>query len=495
VRLGIENEQSALDDRRTSRRCDRTLDALTAVVLLAVVLGQAASLSTGRADNGDFTRACLPYADRPVGFATSWPAIGTADWDRRFFRFWLPVWVRSSDPEAAYAKPTSGHLLWAPGATLADLLDGSVVDLRILSVPARAVVVTSYLLLIALARRARSLVCLTGVLAFVAVTSDLAYASFLNSFYEDGASLAFACVVVLALGCFVAGHMTAFGIAFPVAATLLTTARAGNAAIGLVSAAFYVVAWRAYGGRRRSGWTAAGGAAVLVAASAVSVLHVGRYPSTLPVNQYHALFKGALTFSARPQEHLDALGFPDESRQLIGQHAFGDRASAFATDHGAQLTFGSVARTVIREPSIALRAAWYTLGRLEDVRLADLGMLPPDGELPRGASAFLLVSRAKLRLHDAPALVAMLLLSLAAALIVLARRESSRRIAAAGAYLYLAFLGSAAVAIVGDGRHEIEKHLFVANLLLDLSLIAAAIGVAMDTSRARTPRGRGAAPP
>lgn len=467
-------------DRRWGAGSARRWFARTVVCGLAavVVAAYAGTIACGRADNGDFMKIARGYVEKPSGFTSAWPD-SPVERDRRFFTEWLPTWVLRPDGrfDLRDSKRSSGHASWLAGAVLARPFGDGMLDLRLLSLPARVASATLAILAVVRLAGAAPASVVPAVL-FAAIATDVGYLSFLNTWYEEGPTLAYVLALWASLLAWAGGRgRLAFG-AIVAAGIALTTCRSVNCLFGLAllplcgSRRRWIVRADFAGNPSRRARIVA--AALLVGASLTSALVVARYPEDPLVNPFNTLFFGALTFADSPAPHLQRLGFGSEAHAFVGNPIFVGDAHAFAYAHPTSITFTSALSVYAHEPRALLRALWFAVGRLHDTRLA---YLPLHAAHAGGGWMELDAwQRLKLHLHASPSRSATWLAALVLSAAALLR---DRRRAACGAIalvlLACAFAGLA-TAILGDGRQEIEKHLWTVNLLLDLATSAVVAG-------------------
>ncbi|MCC6847700.1 MAG: hypothetical protein IT294_04300 [Deltaproteobacteria bacterium] len=456
-------------------RAEAARRAAVGALVGVVLAGYAGTVACGRADNGDFMKIAMGYAEKPSGFSSAWPPPSSPEGRRRLFAAWLPKWDARADGRLSpgASKRSSGHLLWFPGALVARAIGGDTLDLRWVGLPARVAAAAFAVLSVFLLARAGSLGVLAAAL-FAAVAIDVGYLSFLNTWYEEGPSLPYALALFAGLLAWAHGRRRLGFVAVVAAVIALTTARSVNWAFGIVFVVLAFVWRRRLPAPAITPGVRAMAGALLVLASVASAVVVARYPEHPLVNPFNALFYGALTFVDDPHPHLARLGFGPEARRFVGNPIFVGDAHAFAYAHPALIDFTSVLAVYAREPAAVGRALWFAIGRLHDTRLA---YLPLHAEHARAGFAELDVrQRVMMRLHGWPIASAVWLAGLAAAGAMLARGARDP----AWGIVVLALLGCAlagtVTAILGDGRQEIEKHLWTANLLLDLAACAVVAG-------------------
>ena len=477
----------------------RWRDRLVLAVLLGGFLaGMAAQFHTGLADNGDFTRSIKFFSSGPVGIWPNFPPRGTALWHRRFYEHWLTRWTLWRHQEKIV---TSAALLWLPGVLASAAVASPAVSLPWLSLVPRALLLGELWVLLRWAQRqpaGRWLPwTLGGPLVLLLTTTD--NAAYLNSFYQEAASQVFLLPTLFSL-VYLKARPGWPRLALAVAClALLTTAKSSTIYWPLLALPFGLYAWTARDParwRRHAAPILAAGL-ILVCLLTVAARRLTEYHEA-NVNPYHSLFYGALMFSHRPAEHLRRLGLADGA-DCLGVSAYDERGKAYFDGHLARMTFRNTLSTLAHEPSILWRMGYFGLCSMQDISLEYLGKYAEDdpraanrppwqgigtGSEQRVWTAPLAASGANLwsdlKFHAFPT-GASLALTLAAFAAFCGWRlrapGTGGDLALTGLLATLAVVADLAVAMLGEGRHELIKHLYLANLLFDVAAIACLNGV------------------
>ena len=493
----------------------RWRDRLVLVLLLGgFVAGMAIQFHTGLADNGDFTRSIKFFSSGPVGIRPNFPPPGTPLWHDRFYEYWLPDWTLQRHNEKIV---TTAVLLWLPGVLASAVSGSSTVSLPWLSLVPRAILLAELWVLLRWAARqpaGRWLPWTLGLpLVLLLTTTDNAV--YLNSFYQEAASQAFVLPVLFSLVGLKA-RPTGLRLAlFVGSVALLTAAKSSTIYWPLLALPFGLYAWT---GRDPARWHRRA-AAILASGLAVAcLLTVGARRLTdyreANVNPYHSLFYGALMFSREPAEHLQRLGLAD-GVACIGVSAYDERGKAYFNAHLARMSFLNTLSTLAHEPSILWRMGCFGLDAMQDISLEYLGKYAPDDprrleqapwggiavgsetrlwDAPHEATWVNLWSNLKFHAFPTGAALAFTLAGFAAFGAYRLRAPGpGGDLALAGLLAALATVADMAVAMLGEGRHELIKHLYFANLLFDLAAIASLNGVLLwlrELAAARQPDAR-----
>ncbi len=484
-----------------------------ALLLGAFVVGMAVQFRTGLADNGDFTRSIKFFSSGPVGIQPNFPPRQSELWHQRFYEYWLPTWTLRRHHEKIV---TSAVLLWLPGVLLGAAASSSAVSLPWLSLVPRALLLGELSLLLRWAARQPSgrwlPWTLGGPLVLLLTTTD--NAAYLNSFYQEAASQVFVLPVLFSL-VYLKHRPTVARLALAVGCLgLLTMAKASTIYWPLLALPFGLHAWTA---GRPERWRTHRAAILAGGIGLVCLLTVAARQFTAireaNVNPYHSLFYGALMFSRHPADHLRRLGLAD-GEDCIGVSAYRERGKAYFDAHRPQMTFANTLSTLAHEPAIAGRMAAFGLASMQDISLDYLGKYAPGD--PRGvngppwhdigdgserrlwnaAESTLANLWATVKFHAFPTggWLALTLGAFAAGSLVRLRAPGvAGNLAMVGLLATLAVVADGAVALLGEGRHELIKHLYFANLLFDLALIASVNGAALWWRERRAAR-QGARP-
>jgi hypothetical protein len=212
------------------------------------------------------------------------------------------------------------------------------------------------------------------------------------------------------------------------------------------------------------------------------------WQSSYEVNQYNSLFLGALKFSKDPGDHLKRIGL-ENAVDCVGVSPYSPPGIVCFNAHQGQLSFLKVLDVIIHEPRIFLRQILLASGEMQDITVEYLGkysIYDPNSS-PRikkavneryfGRSEMTLFNIwANLKYYFFPRKY-FLLLYLGTAFIVFLYNfwkgsVVSRELSLVGLVATMATLVDFMVTILGGGEIELIKHLFSANLLFDISLIA-----------------------
>ena len=464
-----------------------------AVVLVGVFLvGVWAQRDIGLADNSDFTRSIFTFSSGPVGLPMGWPAYDSEVGRQRFFYYWLPRW----NLRWFLLRPiTSAELLWVPGVLVA-AVSGGIIDLRVVSLFPKLLLLGEMLLVIAWAWRQTAhrftLLFALGVpTVLVFTTTD--YLVYLQSFYQEAGTLVFLLPVLFALVYFRRQPSRTRLAVVLVCVGLLTTAKRADFYWPLLTLPFLLSAWLAGHAApretpRRLTVVAVGLLCAVVAT--VASLRATSFGAT-GANAYQSFFFGALTFSDHPAAHLERCGL-QTAAACVNHDAYSPVGRQYLVDHPNDVTFRHVLLTYARDPGAVVGAVRHVSGNMQDLSLEFLGKyalgdprIAPDPtpvwraatERFRGAGEGTIWngwSACKYWWFPTGGTL-FACLGLFAGWFgwqwLRASSETARELAMVGLVATLACPLDMGVAVLGEGRADLIKHLFLANLTFDVAAV------------------------
>ncbi|MGE0449888.1 MAG: hypothetical protein AB7Q29_09940 [Vicinamibacterales bacterium] len=488
--------------RSATRRA--ALRVVQAAVMAWLAFSFVAQRNIGLADNGDYTRVMGTITSGPIGITANWPEPGTADWSRRFFSHWLPYWRLDWPLES---PRTSAVLLWIPGAGLsAAMMPPGVLWMPLLGAPIKiALLVLIGLLLAWIERRAVRPLVSTTVIAvpFALLVSTTDVVAYINTFYREAASAVYLFAFIASLLWLRARPSTSpsasprAGLCLILLA-LLMSAKPSNVYWGLIGAPLVFAA-------PTSGFTWRRGlycVMVIAMLSAGALRLTSDYTNRTTV--WDSLFSSALLASANPAAHLTRLGMPEAS-PCIGQPIFFGVGADCYQRYRDRVTPLSTVSVLAREPLVAMRQLFIGFASLHDLSIEWYGIeaaadtaddtagnahVPSRPAIEGPAAARFWGARSgrplnvwsTLQYHVFPrGLLAVLLLLV----LVPLWRTGARRggiaadLAAVGMVASLAVPLDLVVEIGAEGVQDLIRHLFLANILFAIIVIAAA-GLAVE---------------
>ena len=454
-----------------SRKAIDNLIKFTLVLWLFV--GMYLQHNVGLADNGDFTRSMGMFTSGPIGIEPNWPASGTEEWRKRFFNYWIPYW--KLDWHITKPTPSSVLLLWLPGVLLNYLLYSST----ILYLPAisffpkiilAVLIFTVFKWLDDIDASFRNIFYVTLGIPLVLMWTTTDYIAYLNSFYQETGSFIFFFLLIASILFLKRFNNSCnnFFLALLVI-LLLSAAKVANVYWPAI-ASLFILKLSNHTRHLLIKW-------VIIVASLTLVCLVITSPNNSIVARFHSLFYGALTFSDRPADHLEKLGMT-EATQCIGISAFAPSGHECFERYRDNLSFWNTIRVIYHEPVVAFRMTKHAADMMQNIYL-DYGHYSSDdprSQIPSSiASRSLLNSWSILKYHFFPrGYILIFVLFIFTCWFLWGIRNT-------GFYQDLSIIGLLAtiacfidmnIAILGEVRQELIKHLFLSNVLFDTAAIA-----------------------
>jgi hypothetical protein len=460
--------------------------AAKALLILWFIIAMYFQYNLGLADNCDFTRSMGWISSGPIGIEPNWPAAGTEDWSRRFANYWLPFWKL----EWNLVRPTtSAILLWLPGALLNYLLYSSkVLYLPILSFVPKLFLFSTLLLLftwIRLDTKYTTILLFSIGVPVTLVLTNTEYLAYFNSFYQESASLVFLVLLIITILRLRQRLSLAYLLFSLTSILLLATAKQSNLYWPLLAIPFVSYICYLKKNIRVRTIILVNVALILLFTSASAFVTKAGY---VKYNPYHSLFYGVLSFSNNPTAHLQDIGM-DDAAECINTSAWSPVGSACFTKYRSQLSFKNTAIVICKEPIVMLKMMKYALDNMQDVFL-DLGKYSYDDPRSRtspGISNFEkrfwlstnetipLNLWAKLKFKFFPTGYVLFFVIIGFIIWFILRLKDTginQDLALIGLMSTVACVSDMIVAILGDGKADLIKHLFLSNFLFDIAAIA-----------------------
>lgn len=426
----------------------------------------------GVADNGDFLRMMntvgLNYYDAAESYAD------------RFFNFSHARYAYDNLFKGFY--PSSQILLVLVPRLLAGLVHGSYFDIRLLAaVYAMLLLAASWLIVKTGARGSWIAGLLLGA-AMLVVFYDIGYLAYFNSLFGEPVSMV-AMLLTFALGLRLAlqERPTTKGLTlFFIAVLFLICSKIQNAPVGL---AFSLIFLRLMTLEGTGNWRKLA-LRFAVAVSLVSIIMYVAAPKELKhINLYQTVFFGILNGSPDVQDDLRELGLPQRLEVLAGTNYFQADTAIKQDDPSLQADFydrvshKDVLFFYIKHPSRLLEGMKYAAGNSMDIRPYYLGNYEKSEGKPEGTLSYTYNLWSQFKQEHLPHKLGFLLIFYLAYYAGVLHehfhsRKRSERIAAE-LLMLLGLIGlfSFLVPILGDGRADIGKHLFLFNVCFDMMAV------------------------
>ncbi|MHA6534626.1 glycan biosynthesis hexose transferase WsfD [Paenibacillus sp. BAC0078] len=426
----------------------------------------------GVADNGDFLRMMntvgLNYYDAAESYAD------------RFFSFSHARFSYENLFKGFY--PSSQILLVLVPRLLAGLVHGSYFDIRLLAAVYALLLLAASWLIVKTGARGSWIAGLLLGAAMLVVFYDIGYLAYFNSLFGEPVSMV-AMLLTFALGLRLAmqERPTTKGLTlFFIAVLFLICSKIQNAPVGL---AFSLIFLRLMTLDGMGNWRKLA-LRFAVAVSLVSVIMYVAAPKELKhINLYQTVFYGILNESPDVQGDLRELGLPQRLEVLAGTNYFQTDTAIKQDDPSLQADFydrvshKDVLFFYIKHPSRLLEGMKYAASNSMDIRPYYLGNYEKSEGKPAGALSYTYNLWSQLKKDYLPHTLGFLLIFY---LVYYAgvlhehfhsRRRSERIAAELLMLLGLIGLFSFLVPILGDGRADIGKHLFLFNVCFDMMAV------------------------
>jgi len=449
---------------------------IKALVLLFLIASFYSQTNIGLADNGDFSRATTWFSSAPVGFEPQWPATNTEDFSKRFFKYWLPAW-KLDFPGQGRMK-SSALLLWTPGILWNYyMVSPDVLYASNLSLAPKILLVCLVLLLFRWVETSEAdkilktclLITLSLPLTLMFSTTD--YVVYFNSFYFETASFVFLFAFLASLiflkrrGPSTLAYVWCFA-----SLLLLTMAKTSNIYWPLITLPLI------FGFRNLRAKPVRYVPLYIVSAIVLTVIGftVTRQPSTFNRhNTINRLFFGVLTFSREPSQRLAELNLSG-AENCIGHPAFDAIGSQCQEKYVDRISIPETLLVLVREPGTLFRMMIHVAENMQKVSLDYLGKYSIDNPIEAHRIPLNYWSKAKSSSFPKGYLLWLtLILYLVIFISSLGKGGMTYELALVGLLATVALFVDMQVSILGDGRQELVKHLFLSNVLFDVASIAA----------------------
>lgn len=462
------------------------------------------NLNMGLADNGDYSRSISLFSSGPSEFLINWPAEESEEWKNRFFNFWIPTWNFNWNLSLPHS---SVIFLWMPSILLNEIFYSKTeLYLPYISLFPKLIL---FLFLISIFRKidrttkssARLILYLTLVFPLILIFTTTDYIVYFNSFYQESASFIYLFLVILSIVLFIKNPQSLLYFSTcTIALLLLSTSKASSGYWpALVMPLLVFIKIRASNNSiSKNLITLAGGIVFTVILSIVSLIATDR--PHLNGARYHGLYYGALTFSQHPDIHIKRLGYGNEN--CINRVAYLPTSEECVSRYANKVSLTDILSIYLLEPPVFIETFIFSANKMQDISLDYLGKYSrnhPDAlsSLAKSHKPFYRQdffdepffqdrywsksSTSKFNLwsyikfHTFPT-GNLLFVTLAIWIVWFIQRLISRGkdypLAAIGLLVSVACVVDMFLVIFGAGKFEVIKHLFLANVLFDMALLA-----------------------
>ncbi|WP_150269698.1 glycosyltransferase family 39 protein [Paenibacillus tepidiphilus] len=426
----------------------------------------------GVADNGDFLRMMntvgLHYYDEAESYAD------------RFFSY--------SHSRFSYENlflgfyPSSQILLVLLPRLAAGIFHGSYFDIRLLAAVYGLLLLAATWLIVKLGAKGSYVTGLVLAAAVLFVFYDIGYLAYFNSLFGEPVSMVFM-LLAFALGLQLTAQETPAvkGLTlFMIAVLFLVCSKIQNAPVGIAFALIFLRLAKLDGKgkwKKTARWFAA-------AIFLLSVILYVTAPKELKhINLYQTVFFGILNESPDVEGDLQDLGLPERLKVLAGTNYFQTDTAIKQDDPSLQADFydrishGDVLLFYLKHPARLVGNMEYAAANSMDIRPYYLGNYEKGEGKPAGALTYAYSGWSQFKREHVPDTLWFLgvfyLLYYAGICYEYFRTREARRRIAGELLMLLGLIGifSFLVPILGDGRADIGKHLFMFNVSFDMMAV------------------------
>lgn len=441
-----------------------------AVYLAVLCALSALHLFTGLADNGDFSRTFGFLIQKPLGWAADLPDPNGPDWARRFFYVWHDRWslYQGLGNVTNLFSFSTEKLYLVAQVLFSAALTGQVDSYSVIvgSLIGRVVLLASvYATFVILRSRASVFAAWAWLVCATPIVLSSSFIAFLNSFYEEQIAIILLPALGAVLLLIALTGRERYGWAALALSLFVALSKTAYFPLPLIAAPWMFKSFR----RRMPWWKFA---AMPLLATAVAFLPA-RFGENKGVNQYHALYFGALmAASDRGLTNVAEVNGKPVFNECVAVNGFS--VVGIKCIDKARVTYRDTASFVVHHPSIAVAMMARALHTGLTVRIQNLGMqLENCPVLLANIPLFSLWDRL-FSLYGNGLAFALGTLT-ACALIFRKSMPGALRVS-----LFFACWGFVQYMLaLGDGYHELGKHLIGGNFALSLFFpffIAGALG-------------------
>lgn len=438
----------------------------------------------GLADNGDFVRSIEGITSGPIGIEPNWPAPNSEDWSKRFVNYWIPFWKL----ELSVIRPTSSaFILWLPGILLNKFLySSSVLYLPVLSLFPKFILFAVIMFLFNWTENYSKykkvlLVSFVAPITIILTTTD--YIAHLNSFYQDSATLVFYFLIFVSI-LLLRQHLSfRYLVCSLIAILFLAMDRPAYIYWPLLSIPFVLYAWSYKKNIRLHTMIIAGFSLIILFTFASAFVTKTKYIEE-NANAFNSYFNGVLTFTEDSSAHLRDIGMEDAIKCVNTPAYSSDGLSECFLKYKNQMSFKNTVRVIIIEPVVMLKMLKYVFDNMQDVSVNYLGKYsfgnplsktsPRNGYYDTDMGPLNLWAKMKYNLFPRGYSLFFTLSSFAIWFIFVLRlklNDVCQDFAFLGLLSTFACVTDMTVAILGDGRCDMGRHLYLSNLLFDIAAI------------------------
>lgn len=457
---------------------------LQVFIVVWLLIGHWLQIDSGLADQGDYSRIMTIFTSGPVGIEPNWPNPNTQWdlWKQRFDFYWLPYWKLDFPNGFRLWQEdfnSSSIWLWYPGV-LANWLIYShdILYLPAVSLLPRLFMIFFMLLVFwwidhsGLSPGKKVVLAFTLGIPLVLFLVNHNYVVILNTFYTQTALMIFLLAFLASL-IFLKRQPSIWRYILCIFTLFLLT-------IGKASAIYWPFLGLLFIFPIEELFSKPGRylARYLFLACSLSIVAFvfTRHPAyTVQVNAYNSLFNGVLAYSEDAPARLAEMGMTN-AEMCVGNSSWTDTGrNCFSKPYIIEkISFRNTLYVVSKEPFVVPRLFKFAIDNMQEIPLGQgdraAGDIGPN-LANTGLNLWTQLKQTTFPTGYTLLIVWILLL----ALFGFACRKSGivQELGIIGLITSLAMMIDIIVAISGEGRTDLIKHLFFSNYLFDLSVIAA----------------------
>lgn len=467
-----------------------------AILILFFIIAMYLQNDIGLADQGDFTRSMEAITSAPSGFSTNFPDASNEEWERRFYYYWIPNWELG----LRLTKPTSSsstNILWLSGVLLNYLFySDKVLYLPFISIFQKFIFLGVLFLLFKWVKFAagfeKILLFSFGIpLILMLTTTD--YVAYLNTFYLESGAFAYLFLFISSILFLKHRPSFIFLIWAFISLFLLASTKPAYFYWALVAVPVILYTWLHKKENKELKLP-------VVAVIGLVLMAIISYASTwltnaglIEVNYYHSFFYGVLAFSDAPSTRLQELNI-NNADNCVNTSAYSSVGDKCLAEHRNQITRQNTFKVLFREPLIMFRMMKYAFDNMQDLSLEYLGKYAindPRSKISNDPASRVWASAlnrfwqpatenlplniwSRLKFYFFPtgyALAFALFIFTSWFMLKLKETGVQWDMGLIGLMSTIACVTDTTIAIFGDGKHELIKHLFLANALFDIAII------------------------
>lgn len=440
-------------------------------LIIYLIICNVIHLNTGLADNGDFSRMVNWFSSKPDGFKENWPSPGSAEYELRFFNYWLPYWEFDLPRQGSIFSSTI--FLWIPGLLLNYFLfSNQQIYLPIVSIFPRILIIAFlWLILKWISKSNKNLLLTISIgIPYVLIFSSSDYIAYFNSFYQETGSIIFFLLFIISF-VYLIQHPNGYKplIVFVFSGFLLVTAKVSNLFwVPIISLILFIFAFF----RKK-----------ILIYSIVTILFVVlsfviSYLSTAnrdlrSINSYNSFYYGALSFTSSSEKILKELKL-ENFADCINVEKFTMKGGECFSRMGEKNSHFNTIRAILIDPSILFYQLNFGASNIQKLSLDYLGKFSISDPIDRRFVRLNFWSSIKYHYFPKSSYYFISIIFFIA-FFLLTKKYSTENEQIVGWIVLISTIAGLLdlyMAVFGDGKKEIIKHLLMANFLYDVAIVS-----------------------